>query len=546
MLLGSAAVLSAGAPAHLPALGGWSSGGDAEEFNVSDAGGGDGDVLSCSFLEAAEGSSHALRGQQVRRGARASHLTVPASGLNYYVVQALAVRFGVEVCRTGHFHDIQEAVGESTVEALLDKSTMQGFIGTLLGGIVTVITTPVSEIVIKGIIGTVMQLIAPFFVQAILIVACAIIPGPVSDQISGTLGSTVGSMVPGILVMIISGVAIARVMSEITQYIRDVVIAYLENEAVPTMAGQVTHMLTHTLTASISNTLAKELTHTLTHTLTHSLTHSVIHYYYCTYCYYYGDYCQYCFYYRDYSWLHRMTWTGSALMPNAVGDAPNAQPIKMRKLYQHHAAGGDMVTRSQQLDRDGQTPGAHGAAAGGPAPAAEPEMQVFRTTRGSTEAELLPRALAVMTGAYQSNELACQGLRHLFGVRDEGASPEWRHARMLMRDVNARVRLFVLRFNSWEWKPAWKEFAWRTDLCADDKVRAVRDPRPAPHWRLARADARQPQLLRCARSPSQPDQPSSTASPPRPRAIRPHPSVPRAARSATATSSRACTPRGRR
>ncbi len=66
----------------------------------------------------------------------------------------------------------------------------------------------------------------------------------------------------------------------------------------------------------------RELTHTLTHALTHSLSHSVIHYYYCTFCYYYGDYCQYCFYYRDFSWLHRMTWTGSALTPNPISDSP--------------------------------------------------------------------------------------------------------------------------------------------------------------------------------------------------------------------------------
>ena len=71
---------------------------------------------------------------------------------------------------------------------------MKGFIADLLGGITKVIVEPVGEIVIKGIIGTVMQLIAPFFVQALLIVACALIPGPVSDQIGGTLAATVGNV----------------------------------------------------------------------------------------------------------------------------------------------------------------------------------------------------------------------------------------------------------------------------------------------------------------------------------------------------------------
>ena len=89
------------------------------------------------------------------------------------------------------------------------------------------------------------------------------------------------------------------------------------------------------VTANVINRLGLSLTHSVTHTVTHTVTHKILHHYYCIYCYYYGDYCQYCFYYRDYSWLHRMSWTGSALKPNMLGDAPNNEPIKLNLLMNY-------------------------------------------------------------------------------------------------------------------------------------------------------------------------------------------------------------------
>ena len=59
------------------------------------------------------------------------------------------------------------------------------------------------------------------------------------------------------------------------------------------------------------------LPHALTLTLGHSLTHSLNHYYYCGYCFYYGDFCRYCYYYRDYAWLKRMWWRGGGMAATA-------------------------------------------------------------------------------------------------------------------------------------------------------------------------------------------------------------------------------------
>jgi hypothetical protein len=55
----------------------------------------------------------------------------------------------------------QEAVSTTTVSMLLSKEMSQDFISSLLGGIISIITDPISEILIKGVIGTIFQLIAP-------------------------------------------------------------------------------------------------------------------------------------------------------------------------------------------------------------------------------------------------------------------------------------------------------------------------------------------------------------------------------------------------
>ena len=59
------------------------------------------------------------------------------------------------------------------------------------------------------------------------------------------------------------------------------------------------------------NSVLDTLPPALGETLSHSLTHALPHYYYCSYCFYYGDYCQYCFYFRDYQWAQRMWWAGN-------------------------------------------------------------------------------------------------------------------------------------------------------------------------------------------------------------------------------------------
>ena len=63
-----------------------------------------------------------------------------------------------------------------------------------------------------------------------------------------------------------------------------------------------------------SDALSDSLTYGLHHTLTNALSDSLaadltpptMHYYYCVYCYYYGNYCDFCYYYNELVYMHRL------------------------------------------------------------------------------------------------------------------------------------------------------------------------------------------------------------------------------------------------
>eukprot|EP00298_Acanthocystis_sp_HF-20_P006269 c16177_g1_i1.p1 GENE.c16177_g1_i1~~c16177_g1_i1.p1 ORF type:complete len:412 (-),score=162.45 c16177_g1_i1:56-1291(-) len=62
------------------------------------------------------------------------------------------------------------------------------------------------------------------------------------------------------------------------------------------------------ITNHLIDTVPRAAERALTHTLSSSLTTSVQLYYYCTYCYWFGDYCKLCFYLPDYTWKEGEWW----------------------------------------------------------------------------------------------------------------------------------------------------------------------------------------------------------------------------------------------
>ena len=79
---------------------------------------------------------------------------------------------------------------------------------------------------------------------------------------------------------------------------------------VPIASLEVSNFVIGTLPNALAEAVSEAVSKAITPTLTMALTKPVMNYYYCLYCYYYGDYCQYCFYNRDMQWIGQKWWLG--------------------------------------------------------------------------------------------------------------------------------------------------------------------------------------------------------------------------------------------
>ena len=87
-----------------------------------------------------------------------------------------------------------------------------------------------------------------------------------------------------------------------------IIVNYLQNELGPVMAFMIATFLTGTLPTAITDAVTTGVTNLLLPKLTNALSGPVMNYYYCIYCYYYGDFCQQCFYDNDLTWMDRDWW----------------------------------------------------------------------------------------------------------------------------------------------------------------------------------------------------------------------------------------------
>ena len=273
------------------------------------------------------------------------------------MVARAAVR--AEVHRRAHCHGAARAVlrageGAGTGAALLQQITAAastaGCIGRVKADLADSLAAEFKEasesqfvmVLVKGIVISLLMIMIPPFVQELVdaiiprftplfgpnfiataepLLVMALNPlvyGPTGQHLielcTSTLNARVGAMLVRSLAFHVPRVLAAELPPRLTTYM-------LETWA-PSMGKALLYNVLHALTHSLADSLSHHLSQAVTQGVTHSISHALIHYYYCTFCYYYGDYCQYCFYYRDFSWLHRMTWTGSALTPNLISDSP--------------------------------------------------------------------------------------------------------------------------------------------------------------------------------------------------------------------------------
>ena len=87
---------------------------------------------------------------------------------------------------------------------------------------------------------------------------------------------------------------------------------YLFHQAMPMQKDIVVGITSDALSDSLTYGLHHTLTNALSDSLAADLTPPTMHYYYCVYCYYYGNFCDVCFKVSDRQLLHRQWWLGAS------------------------------------------------------------------------------------------------------------------------------------------------------------------------------------------------------------------------------------------
>lgn len=94
----------------------------------------------------------------------------------------------------------------------------------------------------------------------------------------------------------------------VTQNLMVIIVNYLQNELGAVIAFMIATFLSGTIPQALTDAVTTAVTNLLLPKLTNALSGPVQNYYYCIYCYYYGDFCQQCFYDNDLTWMDRDWW----------------------------------------------------------------------------------------------------------------------------------------------------------------------------------------------------------------------------------------------
>eukprot|EP00298_Acanthocystis_sp_HF-20_P009628 c18415_g1_i1.p1 GENE.c18415_g1_i1~~c18415_g1_i1.p1 ORF type:complete len:479 (+),score=171.45 c18415_g1_i1:30-1466(+) len=89
----------------------------------------------------------------------------------------------------------------------------------------------------------------------------------------------------------------------------DTLSQFFMHTLLPALQIEVVGYLVDILSDALHSSLHHTITRVMSTRLSKSLTPATLHYYYCVYCYYYGDYCNQCFHNSEDSIIDMLTWT---------------------------------------------------------------------------------------------------------------------------------------------------------------------------------------------------------------------------------------------
>lgn len=267
-------------------------------------------------MDGGEDAANTLLQRSRRRRARAHRaLTGPADRAACRASIASELKGAIR-------HELRSSAATSEMVTLVTQE--------IAGGVVAFFVEFATVTLPNMFMRNLVDILCDIMIFGLVIAVANAVEGTAARQISLGIAQEVEFSLPPSFTVYMTAAISLRLAKILVGYLARLVTDYIDQESMPKVIEVSTQQITQTLGTTIATSVLGTLPHALTLTLSHSLTHSLNHYYYCGYCFYYGDFCQYCFYYRDYAWLKRMWWRGGGMAATADRDSAAPAPAVTR------------------------------------------------------------------------------------------------------------------------------------------------------------------------------------------------------------------------
>ena len=215
------------------------------------------------------------------------------------------------ICRSGMATDLRSTLRHELRSTAASEEMVSALTQTLTLGVVDAFVKFATVTLPNIFMDALVDILCDLIVYALVFAVVGSVSGPAARDITDAIVSEVEFSFPPSFTVYMTSIISKRLSNMAVGYISRVMARYIDEQTMPRVNEVTNDQLATTLSTEVANSVLDTLPPALGETLSHSLTHALPHYYYCSYCFYYGDYCQYCFYFRDYQWAQRMWWAGS-------------------------------------------------------------------------------------------------------------------------------------------------------------------------------------------------------------------------------------------
>ena len=308
--MSAAAALALGSKALLPSLPALSALAAAATASAATGSGGGGGSSSDggSNRRSSGSSSNSSSSGAAASDAGAPSLLETAEGValsDQVQAEAMLRAFGEDVALHTETALLQEEEGSTFFISDILKLVIAPFVAVLLDPIAGPAMRKGSDMLSgSGAAGPVAGFIAKFIGAIIALILGMIVAISVSQAVGEAVIYHCSWQTVDYVGRFVSSAVVESAVNDLNEYLfhqampmqKDIVVAITSDA----LSDSLTYGLHHTLTNALSDSLAADLTP------------PTMHYYYCVYCYYYGNFCDVCFKVSDRQLLHRQWWLGAS------------------------------------------------------------------------------------------------------------------------------------------------------------------------------------------------------------------------------------------